>query len=576
MPYIKCISIRNSVAGCLKYISNPDKTEEQLFLTGLNCSENIAVAEKEFCLTYQHYSHKNFYAKPSENGKSPVKAFHIIQSFKSDECDPELAHKIGTEWVKTVFGKDFQAIVCTHTDRENIHNHICLCPYDLNGVKFNSNKRSLERIRKVSDEICQSYGIGEMQTLMSEENHSPVGVTYGEWRHKKNGTSWKEIIRKKIDLLIKNSDDLDDLLLKLQQDNYTVKRGKYISVKAPNQQRSVRLSTLGADYSEENLSKRIQEYLDSLPKAKNLSEIIAEIMEQFRYETRKFSFAQSVKNNTAILVNQLAVINSESITSISQVENKLTEVNKVIAETQTQLDELGKKKKSAEEIISAADRYFRKYGLFEKGKQYPKEKQRSDKALLAKYRIKSENDIVAFRKNIQEYSDKITDLQAQLGGIKKKEADYQSIIETYKNSSDSDYISRLVKEARERMSAQENAKLKALQEEAFELYYPNGEINIPFQELKTKPNIDDYSKIGRGNWFDVDGENVAQKLENIYSANPLPIGSVILVKAHNCQKAFYVNDIGFMPLDGFNISRSGLIKQQEKQQTAVKKNSRSR
>ena len=97
MPYIKIISVRNSVAGCLKYIANPDKTNEQLFLTGLNCSEDISIAEKEFCLTYQHYSHKNFYDKPQENGKSPVKAFHIIQSFKAGECDPELAHKIGVE-----------------------------------------------------------------------------------------------------------------------------------------------------------------------------------------------------------------------------------------------------------------------------------------------------------------------------------------------------------------------------------------------------------------------------------------------------------------------------------------------
>ena len=86
MPYIKIISVRNSVAGCLKYIADPDKTNEQLFLTGLNCSEDISIAEKEFCLTYQHYSHKNFYDKPQENGKSPVKAFHIIQSFKA-RCD---------------------------------------------------------------------------------------------------------------------------------------------------------------------------------------------------------------------------------------------------------------------------------------------------------------------------------------------------------------------------------------------------------------------------------------------------------------------------------------------------------
>ncbi len=95
MPYIKSISIRNSVTGCLKYISNPKKTHGGVFVSGINCSENIEIAEKELCLTYQNYSHKNFYAKTLSD-KSPVKAFHFVQSFKGDECDAELATK--SEW----------------------------------------------------------------------------------------------------------------------------------------------------------------------------------------------------------------------------------------------------------------------------------------------------------------------------------------------------------------------------------------------------------------------------------------------------------------------------------------------
>ena len=94
MPYIKCISIENSVASCLKYIANPEKTEGKLYISGLNCSEDITIAEQEFRLTYEYYSHRDFYAPLSPNGKSPVKAFHIIQSFKAGECDAELAHKI--------------------------------------------------------------------------------------------------------------------------------------------------------------------------------------------------------------------------------------------------------------------------------------------------------------------------------------------------------------------------------------------------------------------------------------------------------------------------------------------------
>ena len=355
MPYIKVISIRNSVAGCLKYIANPGKTEGQLYISSLNCSEDISVAEQELCLTYQHYSHKNFYAPASNNGKSPIKAFHIIQSFKARECAADVAHKIGLEWVQTVFGKNFQAVICTHTDRENIHNHICLCPYDLDGIKFNSNKKSLERIRKVSDNICRNYGICEMKKILSDANHIPIGVCYGEWKHRKFGTSWKEFIRRKIDYLIKNSADLNDLLLQLEQQDFVVKRGKYISVKAPEQQRFVRLKTLGANYSEESISRRI---FDLRPKIKSLDEIISEVMEEFQFQTRKFSFAKSVKDTTAVLANQLSIINGEGLSSISLVENKLSEIEKEIADTQQKINKLEADKNSESEIISAAERFL--------------------------------------------------------------------------------------------------------------------------------------------------------------------------------------------------------------------------
>ena len=77
MPYIKSISIGNNVKGCLKYIANPEKTQNGILVTGINCSDNIEIAEQEMCLTYQNYSRRDFYAKPLSD-KSPVKAFHFV------------------------------------------------------------------------------------------------------------------------------------------------------------------------------------------------------------------------------------------------------------------------------------------------------------------------------------------------------------------------------------------------------------------------------------------------------------------------------------------------------------------
>ena len=577
MPYIKVISVRNSVAGCLKYIANSNKTEGQFYFSSLNCSEDISIAEQEFCLTYQHYSHKNFYAPAFDNGKSPVKAFHIIQSFKAGECTAGTAHKIGLEWVQSVCGKNFQAVICTHTDREHIHNHICLSPYDLDGIKFNSNKKSLEHIRKISDKICRNYGICEMEKLTNDKTHIPVGVGYGEWKHKKFGTSWKEIIRRKIDYLIKDSADLNDLLFQLEQQDFVIKRGKYISVKAPEQQRFVRLKTLGANYSEENISRRI---LDLLPKTKSLDEIISEVMEEFQNRTKKFSFAKSVRDTTAVLASQLEIINGEGLSSITKVENKLSEIEKDIEEAQLQINKLEADKNSASEIISAAERYFKRYPVFKKSAEYPKSKRQEDKTLLAKYEIKSLDDITKFRENMQEYSERITALQTQINEIKKKEDDYKSIIDTYKNCSEDDYISKLVKAAREKIDRQETAKLKALQEESYTIYSCGNNDYLPFKQLDTKPNVDDYIKKNVGCWFDIDGNTVGDKLENIYQSCPdMVVGDVIVVRTQDREAAFYVNDYGFIAFEGFTKSRSEQLRQTQIQEekpktTAAKKRSR--
>lgn len=50
---------------------------------------------------------------------------------------------------------------------------------------------------------------------------------------------------------------MEELLLRLQREGYEIKRGKYISARAPGQERFTRLKTLGADYTEEALAARI-------------------------------------------------------------------------------------------------------------------------------------------------------------------------------------------------------------------------------------------------------------------------------------------------------------------------------
>ena len=50
----------------------------------------------------------------------------------------------------------------------------------------------------------------------------------------------------------------EELLQRLQAAGYEIKPGKYISCRAPGQERFTRLKTLGADYTEEAIKERIE------------------------------------------------------------------------------------------------------------------------------------------------------------------------------------------------------------------------------------------------------------------------------------------------------------------------------
>ena len=83
------------------------------------------------------------------------------------------------------------------------------------------------------------------------------GKSYIEHQAVQNGTSYKAKLKVSIDRLIPVSSSLEDLLIRLQREGYEIKRGKYISARAPDQERFTRLKTLGADYTEEAVATRI-------------------------------------------------------------------------------------------------------------------------------------------------------------------------------------------------------------------------------------------------------------------------------------------------------------------------------
>ena len=125
MPYIKSISVHSTVNQCLKYILNPDKTEDLLYTTSLNCLCDADEAYLAMKMIYEHYSGKSYEAPMMKSGKNSVKAIHYIQSFSPDDnVTPESAHRMAKAFARKMFGDDVQVIIATHDDKKHIHSHI--------------------------------------------------------------------------------------------------------------------------------------------------------------------------------------------------------------------------------------------------------------------------------------------------------------------------------------------------------------------------------------------------------------------------------------------------------------------
>ena len=139
---------------------------------------------------------------------------------------------------KEILGGKYEFVLATHIDKGHIHNH-------------HSNKRSYHEIRRASDRLCREHGLSVIVPGRDK------GKSYIEHQAAQNGTSYKAKLKAAIDRLIPVSSSLEDLLARLQREGYEIKRGKYISARAPDQERFTRLKTLGANYTEEAVVSRI-------------------------------------------------------------------------------------------------------------------------------------------------------------------------------------------------------------------------------------------------------------------------------------------------------------------------------
>ena len=240
MAVTKIHPIKSTLKKALDYIENPDKTDEKMLVSSFACAYETADIEFELLLSQAMQKGNNL-------------AHHLIQSFAPGETTPEQAHEIGRQLADEVLQGKYPYVLTTHIDKGHVHNHIIFCAVDMvNQRKYVSNRQSYAYIRRTSDRLCKEHGLS---VVMPGQDR---GKSYAEWDAHRKGTSWKAKLKAAIDAAIPQAKDFDDFLRLLQEQGYEVKRGKYVSFRAPGQERFTRCKTLGEAYTEEAITERIK------------------------------------------------------------------------------------------------------------------------------------------------------------------------------------------------------------------------------------------------------------------------------------------------------------------------------
>ena len=257
MAYDKIIVIHSRLDRCLDYVQNDGKTDlgnavdyicnpvKAGFQTAINCTLDKAFLQMQ--ATKQRW-----------DKYGGILGYHIVHSYAPGEVTPEQAHEAGVEFAQRLLGDKYEAVVCTHTDRDHLHCHIVFNSVSFqDGRKYRSDFKSyFHDLRDTSNAVSREYGFSVIDS-------DGKGKHYSEWNAERSGkTTVRDLIRRDIDAALAESLTYDMFLESLRRQGYTVKRSpkvKHTAIRPPRGQRFVRLDGLGDGYTELDLMQRLNE-----------------------------------------------------------------------------------------------------------------------------------------------------------------------------------------------------------------------------------------------------------------------------------------------------------------------------
>ena len=213
MKYIKYKSGGNSSRSALgrviDYCLQPHKTQvgENVFCTsGVDCVP--AYALDQFMATKQAW------------GKCGGTFFyHYVQSFSPDEVvTPQEVNEIGVEFASRAW-PGHEVLVATHVDKDHRHNHFVINSVNHEtGMKLRQSPKTLESLRRLSDEICAAHGLSVLKPYTRKPDVRDV--KNGEYRSAVRADSWKFRLRSAITMSMETSWTPDQFRARMREFGY--------------------------------------------------------------------------------------------------------------------------------------------------------------------------------------------------------------------------------------------------------------------------------------------------------------------------------------------------------------------
>ena len=200
---IRSASGKGSIEKAKNYLEKENRAEQ---ITTLNID------------TPKNWAQEMEQTKKALNKKEGVQHYWIVQSFENEEgnenYNPETVHELGRKLAQHFADEGFQAVVETHTDTDNLHNHIIINSVNAeNGNKLQLWRDTEKELYKLNDELCRQAGLrtlDESKRLKDERDiaagRTPTSRKTDEIYLEQKNKSWKEQMRAGLSRVWKRTD----------------------------------------------------------------------------------------------------------------------------------------------------------------------------------------------------------------------------------------------------------------------------------------------------------------------------------------------------------------------------------